>query len=830
MRTVLKNRKYLSRNKKYGDLLLYCGLLGLVFLCFKSLLLLRADDFSFDFENANQLARSEVLFICHKHWLGIRSATVALGYPVALVQDETLDLNCLSVIRLFRRYRFRTLAISGIPPHSISCATLLRHFVPGIRIVLSFHGSFAQHAAQASESQALQAAVNATREGIVDCVGFLKRGMATYFRAANICTIELGNVLEPLQLRIGKLHDVDGRLHIGLFTSGDSWVKNFHNQLAAACILDGVVIHTTIIPHDSRALFSSCVAVIVEHGWLPHHVVPQFLGMMDINMYASLTECFPMVVLQSLAAGVPCIVSNTSAVYTTSRMFSSKLVVDAHEDVDALNRVLSDALRSLSSLEKECYSLLRSSNIRWGRVWNKFLGVKEPLTLDVPPLLGSSVAHESLPHAPSSFQKAITICFITEELGRIMPGGMGTLLDGTLRALSIDPRFRLMVLADVKSSDTRKWHALLRADGLDVKVFRVAELVNKKLLQDGDAFVARTHYFHAALLEAYKRMPFDVVEGYDYFGPMAKVVSDGKLSSVRKIVRLHGTFQIIDIAQDISLGGMRSKSTSYLRMNLLEQYAMLKADALVANSEGSAEVYRKLYPDLKNQFIATVAPPMQQILGPAADCSYRPTLDSQTYLIYGKQQEVKGTYTIVRAAVQFLQLNKFGGNHMEFRFRFVGHNALTDCSQRRCLWSLIPKQFQDRFEFVESVPKFALCGILEDVRSAIFASVSETFCLAAHEIFALGVPLIISDLDAIRPFFNRSNALTFNPFDVNSLADQLQLSTADEFIALRKQARKLFYSSVPSAYIALFEQMPTTQSEELIRAAYAVNAIVERMV
>ena len=772
------------------------------------------------------MSHSKVIIVCHKRWLGIRSSAAALGYPVALVDDNTF-LHCSDFIVFFVKSGFKTLAIFGLPPYSLVCAKTLKAQLPGVKVVLSFHGSFTQHASQPSEARALQAVLDATRDGVIDRLGFLKNGMSFFFRALNISVVELRNVYLPLELQVGKLHELDGRYHIGLFTAGDSWIKNYHNQLAAACILPRAVIHTTVVPPESRGIFSMCSARVVEHGWLPHHVVPLFLGMTDINMYASLTESFPMVVLQSLAVGVPCVISNTSSVYSQSQFLSSKLIVDAHDDVHAIYRVLKNALVVLPSLTQEILRVLTNSNRYGMSAWKDFFDAPLPTVLAPPESLYISRGQKERSTLTST--QVLTICFITQELGLIMPGGMGTLLHGTLQALSADPRFRLVVVADVNAHKLLKWIKLVKDDGIELTVFRVAELVPKATYKL-DEHTARALRFAEAVRSAYKRVPFDVVEGYDFFGPMAKLIQGGYVpNSVRMIVRLHGTLQMINNAQDVSLGGLRVKSRDYLTMTLLEQYALLAADALISNSEGSADVYRKLYPNLKEQFIATVPPPIQQILATAPRCTFLPSQSSIIYLVYGKQQEVKGTYTIVRAAVRFLQDQKVRKNNLSYRFRFVGHNALANCKQRRCLLSLIPVHLRSRFDFIESIPKSRLCNVLEGVRAAIFASLSETFCLAAHEIFAMGAPLIISDLAAVRPFFNSSNSIVFNPFDFESLVRALLRSSDDFLIDLRNKASKMQYFSIPSAYTALFEGMPPTQPHALFRAAETVDELLNKI-
>ena len=54
---------------------------------------------------------------------------------------------------------------------------------------------------------------------------------------------------------------------------------------------------------------------IVEHGELPRPQFVQLQGSVDLNLYVSLSECHPMSPLESYAAGVPCLMSQTSDLF-----------------------------------------------------------------------------------------------------------------------------------------------------------------------------------------------------------------------------------------------------------------------------------------------------------------------------------------------------------------------------------------------------------------------------------------------------------------------------------------------------------------------------------
>jgi glycosyltransferase involved in cell wall biosynthesis len=47
---------------------------------------------------------------------------------------------------------------------------------------------------------------------------------------------------------------------------------------------------------------------------MTHSTFVALVARLDLNLYISLSECFPMVVLESISNGVPCLVSPTTSV------------------------------------------------------------------------------------------------------------------------------------------------------------------------------------------------------------------------------------------------------------------------------------------------------------------------------------------------------------------------------------------------------------------------------------------------------------------------------------------------------------------------------------
>ena len=118
--------------------------------------------------------------------------------------------------------------------------------------------------------------------------------------------------------------------------------KNLASQILAACTLPDVVIH--LIEEPSTAYLRFCPAPLVVHGELPPAAFAALLARMDVVMYVSLTECSPGVLLEAIAAGVPCLTGPTTPIYDGDADLADLLIATKPDDPAAIRRTLSRAV------------------------------------------------------------------------------------------------------------------------------------------------------------------------------------------------------------------------------------------------------------------------------------------------------------------------------------------------------------------------------------------------------------------------------------------------------------------------------------------------------
>jgi glycosyltransferase involved in cell wall biosynthesis len=707
--------------------------------------------------------------------------------------------------------------------------------------------------------------------------------------------------------------------------------KNFATQFIAACTIPNAVIHTTFQPD---VLYSSrCPVPVIVTGVLSRGLFLLTLSKMDVVLYASLSEAYPLVVLEAMALGVPPVVSHTHHVLDDDLVLKSTLVVEEADNPESVALRISAAIPLLDELRLRLQSLVHCLRLRGEIAWGTFLELSSEearqLQLDayadtiagasppnssvssLPPIcsageLAGSVRDFPPPPllSPMGQSSGIDnmaiegkrIAFITYELSPGNPGGAGVVISNLVSML-LESGFKVTVLAHTSEGVLEGWTQHMVSEGWKVggkqqlTIHHVPTLVDEDTLaadkcHPRNIFLRRSRLFALAARKAYDLDPFDALEVFEYAGAAFELLRSAKEweygvprglkvpepylpSHVPVLLRLHGSIQLIAQAE----GGVDDNAESFAPrpcldsddeaaasplMHLMERYALQTAHVLLPQSRSMQDVYEKAY-GLTSERMLVAPPPMGKILISvlAKDSISGALLNSDTYrvkslaflnnggksvdkfslkeghflksfrglsdemshhtpfqlLIYGRVAKMKGAETVAYSAsiIQSL-LPPSVRLHLIFAgldWMHPKHRKPTSNTIR----NIIPKDFIGTYEFLGEVPRSHLKELCETVHGGIFASEFETFGLAAHELAALSVPLIVSNIPAYAEFFPPSSAYVFETGNATSLA-QASLRLLWDLKEGKPKLPFLKYGDPISPYIRIAEMLHSYQGKK----------------
>lgn len=280
--------------------------------------------------------------IVNPEWRGIYSSTVNL-FPVVLpLRDGLTHRGARAIVELLIGTGASRFVMSGLPP---SYEHLVRPLqAAGASLYVLWHGSFMQSSAN-HEWQSFCLLKRLLREGLVHKVGFVKAGMADAFKRLELPATFVMNAIG--QAPPAASTPEAGGPHLGIAAVKlNLWRKLPFAMLAACGDISGAVVH--LAGADDRVIEfveQMSLNARIQRGSIPQTEMPRWLASKHLNLYVTISECCPMLPLESLAVGVPCLLGPTSHLFEDDPYLHSRLVVPYPDRHEIIAQYIRTALR-----------------------------------------------------------------------------------------------------------------------------------------------------------------------------------------------------------------------------------------------------------------------------------------------------------------------------------------------------------------------------------------------------------------------------------------------------------------------------------------------------
>lgn len=186
------------------------------------------------------------------------------------------------------------------------------------------------------EEYFLESILDLEKRGIVTSIGFLKESMAKYYLLKGYNSCFVMNTINSIKPKSSKISN--DKIKVGIYSAGDRWEKNTYNQLSACSLVDKNLVVDTIPATD---LFKSyCKLMNIKFvddlkGSVSREELLDRMSKNTINLYVTFTECSPMIPLESMQVGVPCIVGDNNHYFTNTKL-EKYLVVKSEDSIDEI--------------------------------------------------------------------------------------------------------------------------------------------------------------------------------------------------------------------------------------------------------------------------------------------------------------------------------------------------------------------------------------------------------------------------------------------------------------------------------------------------------------
>ncbi|MFA6044326.1 MAG: hypothetical protein WC718_05030 [Phycisphaerales bacterium] len=313
--------------------------------------------------------RPQVVAVHCPRWLGISASTRAL-FDTRYCVPETPDRDPATISAAAISRHARVLAESGVPHVVVSGGDLaqlalveeLKKLRPSVTVDVIYHGGYVAFQLN-YEWRVVKTWIDAFHRGIVRGICTVKAGMEDFFRSqgipsALVLNMVPGEVMPPSE-------PVEPGLHAGIWISGTG-SKTPHVMLAALKMLGDVRLHAAGMDQRARDIIEAFAIAKAEiHPRpLPHALLLEAIRRTHLSLYVTFNECCPMLPLESLTLGVPCLLGPVSHLFEDSQYLFERLVVPFPDRADVVARYARRAIEERREIVAAYAAYAPSYNLR----------------------------------------------------------------------------------------------------------------------------------------------------------------------------------------------------------------------------------------------------------------------------------------------------------------------------------------------------------------------------------------------------------------------------------------------------------------------------------
>ena len=278
-------------------------------------------------ENCN----NKYIIISHPEWISIGNvAKDKFEYNVKLKEQYT-EKEAIKMATKIVQTNVKMVVFNGFAKGWDMVAKAIKNSNKNIKIKILWHGSHSLLAEQ-YDWESYSNVMELYSNKIVDEIGFVKKSMYDFYKAKgfNVSFVKNNVTIKENY----KLENNNNALtKVGLYFSSDRWVKNVYNQLSAVSLIDNVELDC--LPINNKIIELAKTFNLQLNGTsntLEREELFKKMAQNDINIYVTFTECAPLIPLESLELGVPCITGDNHHYFENTEL-EKYLVVQKEDNI-----------------------------------------------------------------------------------------------------------------------------------------------------------------------------------------------------------------------------------------------------------------------------------------------------------------------------------------------------------------------------------------------------------------------------------------------------------------------------------------------------------------
>lgn len=288
--------------------------------------------------------------INHPDWRGILASATELFGNVYIIPDNLDEYQAHYYAELIHDAGTPSITIQGFPLTYYHLIKAVRKVSPNLPVYVIWHGNFL-HMPEDNDWEGLKLVTALYKEGDICKVGFVKQGMAEVMAKTIGRTQFIMNFVRYIPP--GPSLTFSDKVHIGIWAQPDwNWKKLPYPMLASLALVDNCKGHLYNVSPRAREVgeFLKLNAEYHVADFITRSETFSIMAKMHINLYITLTECAPMMPLESLSQGSPCLFGPTSHYFLDHEYLHNCLVVPYPDNPEVIAKYSSRAIEERGTI------------------------------------------------------------------------------------------------------------------------------------------------------------------------------------------------------------------------------------------------------------------------------------------------------------------------------------------------------------------------------------------------------------------------------------------------------------------------------------------------
>lgn len=287
------------------------------------------------------------LAICHPEWIGVKNSTKStFGEEIIELREQYTEKEAKKMAKTIVDSGKRMVVFNGFAQGWDNLAKSIKEIKPEVKVKIILHGSHAL-LSEYYDWLVFSKIMHLYEQGIIDEIATVKKSLYEFYKAKGIKTSFIMNTVniedKEKYMPKNKNHN---RTKVGLYVSGDRWVKNIYNQISAVSLIENATLDC--LPLNPKILELAQMLKLSITGTdknIPRDEMFKRIAANDINIYVTFTECSPLIPLESLELGVPCITGDNHHYFEGTEL-EKYLVVNKEDNIMAIYEKIKYALEN----------------------------------------------------------------------------------------------------------------------------------------------------------------------------------------------------------------------------------------------------------------------------------------------------------------------------------------------------------------------------------------------------------------------------------------------------------------------------------------------------